>query len=290
MCRRRRTIGVARLRDAAAQQLGVARLANDDLGCRALLGQHPGDAVQRSAGAIARHPIVQPISGKIVEYLARGGPRVNLRIGFILELPGHEPPVSLGKLNALVDHAHGTFRGGRHDDLGAKEPHQLAPLDTERLRHRDHERISLGGTDHRQANSGISAGCLDDGLAGLQLSGFFGRLDDAQSQPVLDRAERVESFNLDKKIHALGRQPVDPHHRCIANRLKDSLIFPSHYASPDIASGATCDNAYRTRQYRHVNGHNGYVIMPGADPRGSKSRAAPIARACASARSHHPCF
>ena len=37
----RRAVGVARLRDAAAEQLGVLRLADDDLGFGPLLREHP---------------------------------------------------------------------------------------------------------------------------------------------------------------------------------------------------------------------------------------------------------
>jgi len=47
-------------------------------------------------------------------------------------------------------------------------------------------------------------------------------------QPVLDRAQWVERFDLDEEVHALRRQMIDPDHRRIADRLDDALIFPSH--------------------------------------------------------------
>ena len=40
----------------------------------------------------------------------------------------------------------------------------------------------------------------------LELAGFFRRLDDAEREPVLDRAERVEGLALDVEVDALGRQ------------------------------------------------------------------------------------
>ena len=65
----------------------------------------------------------------------------------------------------LVDHAGAALRGRGEDDLGAEEAHQLAALDGEGLGHGDDERIALGGADHGEADAGVAAGRLDDGLA-----------------------------------------------------------------------------------------------------------------------------
>ena len=133
------------------------------------------------------------------------------------------------QLDGLVDHSYRALGGGSDDDFCAQKPHQPAPLDAERLRHGDHQRISLGGANHGKADSGVSAGRLDHGLAGLELSGFFRRLDDAERQPVLHRTERVEGFDFSEKIHIPGCQAVDSHHRRVAHRFKNALIFPCHY-------------------------------------------------------------
>src|SRR4029079_5520906 len=53
----------------------------------------------------------------------------------------------------------------------------------------------------------------------------------AQRQPVLDRSQRVERFNLDEEVHALRRQAIDSDPRRIADRLEDILIFPPHAIS-----------------------------------------------------------
>jgi hypothetical protein len=123
-------------------------------------------------------------------------------------------------------------RSAAGDDLHAEEAHQPAPLDAERLRHGHHKRVSLGRADHRKTDAGIAAGRFDYGLAGFELSGFFGRLDHAERQAVLHRAERVEGFNLDKKIDALRRQTIDPYYRRIADGLDDALEFPAHDVFP----------------------------------------------------------
>ena len=110
---------------------------------------------------------------------------MNIGIGFILKLPGHEPAMGLGKLDGLVDHAYSALGGGSYDDLRSKKPHQLTPLDAKWLCHGDHKRISLGCANHGKTNSRISAGRLYDRLARLELSRLFGRLDYPESQSVL---------------------------------------------------------------------------------------------------------
>ena len=156
--------------------------------------------------------------------------RMKVGIGLVLELPRHEPAMGLGELDGLVDHADGALGRGRDDDLGAEEAHQLAPLDAEGLRHGDDQRIALGGADHGKADAGVAAGRLDHGLAGLQLAGFLRGLDHAEREAVLHRAERIEGFDLHVQVHALGRQPVDPHHRRVADGLQDALISLAHGA------------------------------------------------------------
>jgi hypothetical protein len=42
--------------------------------------------------------------------------------------------------------------------------------------------------DHGEADAGVAAGGLDDGLAGLERAGAFGVLDDAEGEAVFDGA------------------------------------------------------------------------------------------------------
>ena len=100
MRRRRRAVGIARLLDAAAEELRILRLTDDDSGLGPLLGEHPRDALQRSAGAVAGHPIVEPLAGEIVDDLARRGARMDVGVGLVLELPRQEPAMRLGQLDA----------------------------------------------------------------------------------------------------------------------------------------------------------------------------------------------
>ena len=94
-------------------------------------------------------------------------------------------PCAAASSIGFVDHAHAAFgrRGDHH--LGAQKPHEPAALDAERFGHDDDQRIALLGADHGEADAGVAAGRLDDGLAGLQRAAAFGRLDHAQGQAVL---------------------------------------------------------------------------------------------------------
>ena len=213
----RRAIGIALLWRVACEHRRVGRLADDDLGVGPLLGQHAGDAFERAAGAEASNPVVEFLAFEVVDDLARGGARMHVRVSLVLELAGQEPAVRLGELGRLVDHAHAALGSGREHHLGAEEAHQLAPLDGKALSHGQHQRIALLRADHGQPDAGIAGGGFDDSLPGLELAGFFRRLDDAKRQAVLDRAERIEGLDLDVEVDAFRAQLVDLDHRRVAN-------------------------------------------------------------------------
>ena len=154
--------------------------------------------------------------------------RVIVRVGLVLELAGQEPAVRLGELDGLHHHAEAALRLRGEHHLGAEEAHQPAPLDAELLGHGHDQRIALGGAHHGEPDAGVAAGGLDHGLAGLQFARLLRRLDDAERQAVLHRAQRIEGLDLDVEVDARGRQPVDLHDRRVADRLQDALIFACH--------------------------------------------------------------
>ena len=216
---------------AAGEHRRVGRLADNDLGVGPLLGQHARDAFERAAGAEAGDPVVELLALEVVDDLARGGARMHVGIGFVLELARQEPAVRLGELLRLVDHADAALGRRREHHLGAEEAHQLAALDAEGLRHRDDQRIALRGADHREPDAGVAGGRLDHGLPGLELAGLFRGLDDAERQAILDRAERIEGLDLDEQVDAFRRQLVDLDHRRVADGFKNVCEF-GHYSLP----------------------------------------------------------
>ena len=190
--------------NAAAQKRRIVRLANDDLGFRPFLLQHPCNALERAARAHAGDPIVKPVALEVLENFDGGGLGMEVRVRFVLELPAEEPAMGLRELQRLGEHSAAFFGGRRQDDLGPQETHELAPFDAEILRHRDDERIAFLRADHGKTDAGVAAGRLDDGLSRLQLAAAFCRFDHAQRQPVLDGPERIESFQLDEQLHPGG--------------------------------------------------------------------------------------
>ncbi len=224
MAGRGAAVCVALLRQAAGEQGGVGWFADDNFRLRALLGQHARDALEGSASPKAGDPVIQLFALEIVHDLARRRARVHVGIRLVLELADVEPAMLLRQFLRLHDHAGGAQRGGRQDHLRAEEAHQSAALNREALGHGDHQRVALGGADHREADAGIAAGRLDHRHARFQLAGFFRRLDDAERQPVLDRSKRIEGLNLDPEIHMLWRKFVDPDHGRVANGSEDVLI------------------------------------------------------------------
>ena len=70
----------------------------------------------------------------------------------------------------------------------------------------DDQRIAVLRAHHGEADAGVAAGRLDDGLPGAERAAALGRLDDAERQAVLDRAHRVEGLELGVELHRLGRE------------------------------------------------------------------------------------
>ena len=166
---------------------------------------------------------------------------MKVRIGFVLELPRHEPAVGFGQLHSLLHHSDRALGGWRGDDFRAKKTHQSAPFDAEGLRHRQDQRIAFRGADHGEPDAGIAARRLDDGLARLQLAGLLCGLDHAQRQPVLDGAERIERLDLHIEVDPVRREAIDPYDGRMSDRLAEcSEIAPCEAlrrlpASPDKA-------------------------------------------------------
>ncbi len=205
----RRAVGVAGLRDAACEHRGVVGFADHDAGAGTLLLQDARHAAQRSAGAEAGDPVVERQVRERVQDLDGGGPRVGLGVGRILELPRLPPAVLMRQLLGFRDHSRALVRGRREHHPGAEKPHQLAALDAEALRHRDHQRIALLRANHGQPDAGVAAGRLDHGLTGPQRSAALGILDDTERQAILHRAHRIERLNLDEQLHVPGCELVD---------------------------------------------------------------------------------
>src|SRR5438045_1314227 len=103
-----------------------------------------------------------------------------------------------------------------------------ASLDAERFGHRDHQRIALLGANHRKADAGITACCLDDRLPRFELAGAPRLFENTERQAILDGPERIERLDLDVEVCVRRRQPVDLHDWRVSDCFEDILKLACH--------------------------------------------------------------
>ena len=101
----RRAIVEALLWQAAAEDRGIVRFANDDACAGALLPQHPGNAFQRAARAVAGDPVIKLAVREGLEDLGRRRARMRIGVSLVLELAHQEPAVFLCQFDSLGQHA-----------------------------------------------------------------------------------------------------------------------------------------------------------------------------------------
>ena len=113
---------------------------------------------------------------------------------------------------------------GREHDRGPQRPQDLAPLHRHFLRYGDDDRITLHRAHHRHADARVPARGLEKRHARLQLPAPLRLLDDAQRDPLLDAAHRIEPFDLGEEDDARLRvQPADAHERRVADGLENAV-------------------------------------------------------------------
>ena len=153
---------------------------------------------------------------------------MHVGIGFVLELAGEKPAVSLREFDRFGDHAKASTCGRREHNLRPQEAHQLTPLHAKRLRHREDQRIPFLGAHHGQADPCVSARSLDNRLARLEPPRFLRIFNHTQSQTVLNGTKRIECLVFDKKVDVGRGQFVDLDHRSVADCFQDVGVSFSH--------------------------------------------------------------
>ena len=110
--------------------------------------------------------------------------------------------MGLGQLHGFGEHA-GAFLGSRcQHHPGTEKSQQLAPFHAETLGHGHHQGITLLGTDHGEADTGVAAGGFDHCLSGFELTGALGAFDDGAGHAVFDRPHGVERLYLHVDVGA----------------------------------------------------------------------------------------
>ena len=214
----------ALLYDAAADNLCVGGLAQDDLRFGTLPAQHTADAGEGPPRSVSGDEVVEPFTGKVGEYLASRGVLMHHRVVGRLELAGEEPAIRVREFFGLLVHAEPLRGTRRQDHFRAEEAHEPAALNREAVSHGHDEGITLGGTDHGEPDAGVAAGCLDDGLARREVAAPLGFFDDADCKAVLHRCSGIEELRLHVDADARRRQPVDTDAWRVADRIDDAVV------------------------------------------------------------------
>src|SRR6266540_91420 len=191
-----------------------------------------------AAGADRRHQDVN-LAGRVVPDFFGRGRLVNLGVGRIFELLGN-PRVGrlLCQLLGPCDGALHSLGSGSEDERGPEHREQRPPLQGHGLRHREGERVPLGGRDKRQRDAGIAARRLDDHRVLLEHSALLRVFDHRHANTVLHAPERIEELALqqDRRRHA-GGDPVQADERGAPDGL-DDVVVDATGRHPNVPQGA----------------------------------------------------
>ncbi|OIQ71174.1 hypothetical protein GALL_472130 [mine drainage metagenome] len=223
-------------RRALGEQGRIQGLHGHHQGSGLLAGQHLADAGDGPARADARHEGIQ--LRHLGQHFQGGCAPVGLNVGGVVELPHQEVGrIARGQHLGLLHSALHAQAPGGEDQFGAIGLQQGSALLGHGVRHHQGGGITLGRGHEGQPHARVAAGGLDHRLAGLELAGLLGRLDDPQRQAVLDRAQGIEGLDLDPEVHTGRPQAVDAHHRGAADGLQNALIF-GHGVVPLLKAAA----------------------------------------------------
>ena len=158
-----------------------------------------------------------------------GGAPVRLRIDGIVELVRQEVFLRVfpGQAVDFFDGAVGAQVGGGEQEFGPHGLEDALALQGGGLRHGQQQAVALDGADQGQADAGVAAGGLDDGLIRGEFAGGFRGFDHGVGRPVLDGAPGVEIFQLDVNLHlGIGVEPVEAHQGSAADQFQNIAALP----------------------------------------------------------------
>ena len=189
---------------------------------RVALLEEAGDAGEGAAGADAADEGVDAAVELLPDF-GGGGVVVELRVGLVGELAGHEAVGNGG--GGLVGAADGSghaFGFGCAGDLGAEAAHENAFFLGKAFGDEELDFVAAVDADERQADAGVAGGGLKNGAARMEQAAGFGVEDHSQCRAVFDGAAGVEEFELGENLRAgLGREPGQLEHWRVADKLGD---------------------------------------------------------------------
>lgn len=167
--------------------------------------------------------------------------------------------VGIGKLVqclalALGDHGVGQVSGRLHatfladlDQLRTVGCHRLLTLTRRTLRHDQNHAIALHRGHHRQGDTRVAGGRLDQGVSRGNIAAPLGFVEHRQRRPILDRPRRVVAFQLGQQhIVATCGDSLEPNQRRMTHQLFE--IGEIHHAFLVTSSAAIISTPLATGQ------------------------------------------
>src|SRR5208283_5596302 len=160
----------------------------------------------------------------------RRGLAMNFHIGRIFKLL-RNPGVRrfLGELLRAGNRALHAFRAGRQNQLRPEHRQQRAAFHRHRFRHGQNDFVTLGRRDEGEGNAGVAACRLDDDGVFFEDAALLGVLNHRHADAILDAAERIEKFALEKNGSGqAGGDLVQFNQRGAPDGLDDVVVDASH--------------------------------------------------------------
>ena len=229
---------------AAGQQGRLGGLNGDDVHVRVLLLENLRDARDGAARANAGDEDVNLAVGVGPDLLA-GVRHVGGRVSGVGELGGDDRAGTLGgdALGLGDSGGDAALRVGE-DQLGAECAHDRAALDGHRGGHDDDDLVAACRAHHRQGDTRVTGGGLDDRAAGSQGTRGLGCFDDRTGDAILHGGGGVEGLNLGDHVDAVAGNVVNADERGAADQISDGGGDASHEGSflsrctPELSSRA----------------------------------------------------
>jgi hypothetical protein len=160
---------------------------------------------ESAASPVAGYEGVDASVGDLRENFGDGRRLVVVRVDCVLEL-AREKVARIRSCHLAAEFYAGSVAIGRLEelDLTTEVRDQVPALDTRRVAHQDLHTVPFHRADHRERDARVAARALEDHRVATEQATPLGILDEAEREPVLDRAARIQELGLREDCDAFG--------------------------------------------------------------------------------------
>src|SRR4051812_35705434 len=210
-------------RAETVDEVAELRLRGDDLDVRVLLVQTAPDAHERSARSEPRDEVRD--LREIAQDLRAGSLVVRVGVRRVAVLERHVVAVVLREALGDLDGSVRSLVGGREDHVGAEQLQEPDAFLARVVGNHDAERVALAARDHRERDTRVAGGRLEDRLVLREVSGVLCGLDHPLGDAVLQRAGRILALELGPEVDAgLRAETRKADERRVPDRLQDVVV------------------------------------------------------------------